>query len=1078
MALNYFLFSSTDTMLRTKASTLDFASHFGKPSSFSFAGPDDDEQDQSSAATVTTDDVDHAAWNDLFTTESKATDPITAQPDSSVIMTKDDIQNEVAAPSSPILKKPHPRSPTSPTAASSHTFSSPPTKYRRSSMASQYTARQQFFPQSGATFQPHPPLPHHPQAHFYSPPQINIPLPSGPTPRAAAGDGEYYCGFDSSSSAGGSATLSAEDVVLIGWEGGLDIYKVTTENMDLIGRLSDLPGSVIDAKVISAISQPDQLQSLFPLVAVIINGPSLAGADRSNRGPEEEDGIIRDDIPSGKAPSLLDDEDNTIDTLDQYKTSVEIYSLSQNQLITTLLSSAEIPLAMPLSSPLFNCPQSSGHLSLQTSGRYVTVSSGESGEVFIFQSDHTSDGDGLQQIQFRCIGKVWASLSTQSPRNHSRSPSASRFDQPPPTELYQDQYPIGTPLVSLKHRWLAYSPATPSRPFIGATAYSESPHPRVPGLSSHRAPPQPQISCALEVPEGDGVMKWVAREVTQEVIKSAKWVGGKAIQTFNSFWNPTNPQESQSSPSQGPVMGDGSYNTAPQFPPTHAPAATRAQTDREPPLISIIDLEKLGKTHSPPSVPPASIATFPALQGCSFLSFATDGLHLLVTSAKGDNHVVWDLMRLTHGKSREAISKGIQLNSKPRVRQIAIFYRLTPSTTVDVVWSESVPSRFAVVTEKGTVHVHDLPEYALQWPPRRRARKSKSGQQDESKIIESSERPISASGAATTAVNAMSAAFKMVNDTAQPIITAAHRRNDSTSSTQQTSGHSISTFNRKPSGHAVAQGLSKSLGAATGTVNNIRNVNENLLRIPNSGNKIRQGCVHWLGGAHSPQLAVVGGGFLRIHGVGSRLLDEKGEKKRVTVAKSTTQFALPHLPEFKIAPVFAARVDLEGKEPPRGFWSSPSIRTIAHIEEPHLLSHAELDTNPPYQPFHADRRINMYVYDLKDETTFSVTPPHTQDDEEHMENTTAWTFGEELSTRKQDFGFQQHQGGIHEDGLVTATENSLVLNSKDEVLEQVVFTTRRNRRGRKKLYDHLEPTNEDGFFEEDCEILDFVHDGV
>jgi hypothetical protein len=55
--------------------------------------------------------------------------------------------------------------------------------------------------------------------------------------------------------------------------------------------------------------------------------------------------------------------------------------------------------------------------------------------------------------------------------------------------------------------------------------------------------------------------------------------------------------------------------------------------------------------------------------------------------------------------------------------------------------------------------------------------------------------------------------------------------------------------------------------------------------------------------------------------------------------------------------------------------------------------------------------------------------------------------------------------------VAAAVENKLVLRDGEEEVEQVVVTTRRRRVRRGE-------EGEEGFFEDDCEVLDFAEDRV
>ena len=99
-------------------------------------------------------------------------------------------------------------------------------------------------------FVPNPPLPHQPQAHYYGLPNIDFGLNNGPTDGIQPGEGGYFCGFDTLSMAGDEAARSSENVLLVGSQGGLDVFRVEKSKMDIVGRLEGLRGGVIGAKIL------------------------------------------------------------------------------------------------------------------------------------------------------------------------------------------------------------------------------------------------------------------------------------------------------------------------------------------------------------------------------------------------------------------------------------------------------------------------------------------------------------------------------------------------------------------------------------------------------------------------------------------------------------------------------------------------------------------------------------------------------------------------------------------------------------------------------------------------------------
>ena len=68
------------------------------------------------------------------------------------------------------------------------------------------------------------------------------PNSSGDTGRLTPGDGSYACSFDTLDS-------DSENVLCLGWEGGMDVWRIGKGSLDLLGRLEGLPGAVRNSVV-------------------------------------------------------------------------------------------------------------------------------------------------------------------------------------------------------------------------------------------------------------------------------------------------------------------------------------------------------------------------------------------------------------------------------------------------------------------------------------------------------------------------------------------------------------------------------------------------------------------------------------------------------------------------------------------------------------------------------------------------------------------------------------------------------------------------------------------------------------
>ncbi|KZF25089.1 hypothetical protein L228DRAFT_243879 [Xylona heveae TC161] len=1059
---------------------------------------------------------------------------------------------------------------------------------KRSSMHAPYGARPPYGAQA--------PLPHQPQAHFYGAPDadlgLHLPLENG----WAAGEKGYYCAFDTLGTSASPGAESAENVLLIGYEGGLDVLRVENDKMDVIGRLEGLRGGVIGAKLLPWTARDDPVHSSRPLVAVIVHGPILprrekskhpgsentAGSDSSSADTPEENGS-----DSASAQAFADG----FKPVTHYETSVEVYSLASREYLGILYTSPPVAISAPVSSPLFAPPPPVGNLSVHAKGKYIIVSSGTSGEVFIFGYDSHVSAQTDRTSVFKCLGKVWTTVRISKTVASSSSSSTTADLDNRPAEESQPTLPRGVPLLALSHRWLAVSPPSSTSVFSlnGTPLPSSMPSLKAPGVRSHAPPPQPPVTCFVDTPEGESVFNRVARGVTQEVIKGAKWVGDQGMQAWKNYWRRSSPPNGQGRgyPSISPPGGDQANVYSPPasqqyFPPTHAHSHQSSQAAGEPALVSIIDLEKLADAQESKARTPLSpIATFSAPLGCSFLSMSPSGLMLLTASRKGDVQYVWDLMRVATSKASPTMPSGSQEGNQgaaslegPLVRQIARYTRMTVANIIDVVWAAPKGEKLAIVTEKGTVHLFDLPASAFQWPPPRRVVRNAAAK---SRRQQSDGYSNNADGEDGGPMKPVSNAMNMINGKAQAFVAAdaRSRRTSLGSNLPVMGGLTMTAGPRATSGKAVAAGLSKSLGAATGTVNSLRHASEQRLHLPGLTNGVSPGCVRWLTGKETGFIGVLGGGVLRIHPLRARV--RSGGAKRSSKWASSmagpkaVEFGLPNIPDDMFAPAVSGIIlgnindqngdgaglatfgsgsgdeqqqqldhnnsqghdanPPSGKPTLEGFWAlrvSPISGNHHHHHKtanPHPLSSAEIETNPPYQPFHTDKRIGLFVYnanyggafgDLETTTTSSYSQQSPDQEQEygergtdggvavntesfppdlHVDSLDPWVFGMPISTTRLNVGrsILGHDGDSDGDveidgedgtaghGAVIRTtagleqmEHLMSLREGDEEVEQIVVTTRRRR-----ARPGMQADNDDeGFFEDDCEVLDFAEDRV
>ncbi|KAF2483829.1 hypothetical protein BDY17DRAFT_309209 [Neohortaea acidophila] len=797
--------------------------------------------------------------------------------------------------------------------------------------------------------------PHMPQPHFYGSPILNLDdefkkLHHDPP---IAGSNGYCCCLDSLADAGdGVSAKKARDALLVGSEGGLEVFRVLPNKVEVVGRLEGLRGSVIGAKILPHVSVHDSLEQLRPLVAVILHG-AAEGASHS---------------------AVF------------YQTTVEVYSLQTQERVATLYQTVAVEVPQPTVGHLTTLPEPVEDLRLTACGSFVLLASGKSGEVFVFSTATTDNsGDG----EFRCIGKFWTSLQSSSDQGSSRPPSSGDAKQPTGSETELRRLP----LLSLSPRWLALVPppsashvSIQGSPLLSEDGYSP------PGLASAVAPPQPHVSCETVGTDPEDAWSRLTRQAAQGVVKYSQKGIDLGLQGWRELTNPA-PLPDQ----RAPGKEQGAF-----FPPTKAPPHDPQRTEKDPSIVAIVDLQALLEAQEAKAKqPPTPVASFALPEGCNFLAFSRSGLRLLTVSRKGETYCIWDLTRSCHGIHRSDGSAGMG----PSVRLIHSIPRSSPSVVVDSAWSRN-DDYLALLTMHGTVHLHEIVERPSFRRRKRRSTASAYG-------AEKAEATVSVSqGASPPSSNA--GFFGSVRSTWQQVSTQVGSM--SGSGVRSSSGfgipRSFAGFRDATAsvGHAggrvIAKGLSHGFSAAKDGASDYWHSEDNKIR-HKALLKAQPASLKWLKRQSDLYLAVVCGGAVHLHPV-TRLQRSKGQES-VTALKHDKyghkKFELPPIRTRASAEVkngaLQARHDV-----PHGFWSLR--RPPADIADdtpwrkcipPPSTQVNDVETNPPYCPFHIDPRVDIYVYDENQAdspqpSTFSNALGHGQVPKKKPSS--PWLFGEPL----------------------------------------------------------------------------------
>ncbi|KAK4555060.1 hypothetical protein LTR86_007826 [Recurvomyces mirabilis] len=835
--------------------------------------------------------------------------------------------------------------------------------YRANSMTTppgQYIPRRDSYSAQQRSPEPRaldPPLPHMPQQHFFGLPDWGAGLAQKQehVGQPAGSDG-YCCRLDSFADAGDAASArKARDALLVGSEGALDVYKVLPDRMELAGRLEGLRGAVIDAKIVPHTSVYDSVQVLRPLVAVIVQGPA--------RDDDEE--AVEDDVKDGNL----------------YQTVVEVYSLRTHERITTLYQSTTVRKDQPVMGHLALPPKPVGELSLNAAGSFITISSGRSGEVFIFSAAASDETNGMN---FRCIGKYWTAIQ----RRHDNSRPSTAVDG---SSVNTTNTPPCVPLMTLSARWLAIVPpyTTPGTPLVA----DEGPQPH--GLGTHVAPSQPLLTCEVAGVDIESTLDWLSRTAAQGLVKASQKGYEMGIQGWKELTHPSPPSTTQK-PSADPA-----------FPPTNGPSDDPRRLAKEPAIVSIIDLQRLLEADEQRlKQAPAPLATFALVEGCNYLSFSPDGLRLLTSNRKGEVTSIWNLANAAHGSTKKDIVKPGEVEHAPHVKLMLRIARSSPSVIADSVWTRD-GDWLALLTTHGTIHLHETPVTA----PRKRKRASTIA----APAPEKAEATVSLSQGFSPPSNGFFGGLRAMSRTVSTGVNAVK--------TQYALPNSFAGFRetaaaaRTAGQRVVAKSLRDGYSAARSGVGDMWHAEDNKVR-PKALQEgtVKAGSIQWVQKQSGSNLAVVAGGTVHLHPV-QRVMRQKGD---ATVSglkkdKKSRDFPLPRISTIRDGALNKANANC-AKAGPHGFWSlrlNPNDKDKTHKRGSSAAAPApttslnEVETNPPYCPFHIDNRVSIFAYE--DSTYGSAADLQGQLNEQAMfdfktkgtgfaEHDEPWMFGEALRT--------------------------------------------------------------------------------
>lgn len=880
-----------------------------------------------------------------------------------------------------------------------------------------------------------PALPHLPQQHFYGPHDVDLGLAQAAThlsiQEPVALKFAHIPGYGHDN----------RETVLLASDGDLSILGFTGEKLEHIGALTGVQGTIVDACLMTWSSGEDPFAEYRPLVALAIHGT----------------GNAEPDSPMSRYPNMQDYQAAFPET------KVVVCSVSKSCQIAELLRVPSTIRTYPGGIP---GPGQMADLKVQASGNFIIASSGDSGEIFVF-----AIRKGKDSAVFECLGKYWTTIQLPTQRRDSSIGPSSDADVSP-ADLGRGPESEKSPILSLNGRWLAFCPiSTSSQRSIGAILGDFVVHNKNSTINAGTPPSRPQVTCDVESPDVETFLTKVAKGFAQEAVRSAKWIGEKGMQTWQNYWkrDATSPHQPAVTSSSPPVYSP--YLGVTQFPPTHAIDQPNFATDPE--VVTILDLKLLQETQGRKGVELSPMATFQPPGGCSFLSFTPTGLGLLTANRKGDVQYVWDLLQIKHVN----IPRTSAPTESGRVRQIARYERLSSSTIVDLVWDGPTGYRFALLTKNRTVHIFDLPKTALQWPPPLVKKHRPTSAPVDPPQAKKEHEPAPPGGFLASAMS--------IAGRTQPMLANLRGRTPSISGGITgfgASGIGLASTTGIKSGRAVAAGLSKSLGAATETVTNLRHANQSRLYLKTAA---RVGMLSWQRRDGKSVLSILELSSIKNYYVRMTKPRENRHRETVSVfdARKAVASKLPRqdgmVRGYSHTSSNGRQDEGEGPTTLSGFWKIRATRE-GGVKMPHPLASAEIETNVPYQPFHSDRRVTMSL--IPDDQSFvgnhfppssstfptEVSAPQAR---RSAESDDKWVFGTEIRTQRMTAAipsqpFDEHGGSvIYRETKITSeipTFGAAPIDGLEDGISHIVSNTKKRKNKKNRLQAQITEDDDSG----------------
>jgi hypothetical protein len=289
---------------------------------------------------------------------------------------------------------------------------------------------------------------------------------------------------------------------------------------------------------------------------------------------------------------------------------------------------------------------------------------------------------------------------------------------------------------------------------------------------------------------------------------------------------------------------------------------------------------------------------------------------------------------------------------------------MTITKVIDVVWFDPHGHRFALLSENGTVHIHDIPSSRFKWPPSRQTPKSKSTQRSQSEDARSSK-----GGYSGMAFNAVSGASQWAQSVRQRSLSGQIPMGFGSLALTP------ANFSKKAGKNLIKHGTNAIVRGAT----DLYHVKDNKLSLQSTLDVLKSRSIRLLTGRSlHGYLGVVAAGTVYLYQIKTVVSSRSTNgptKYHARISKKAINYSLGAIPSDQFAPAVVSIIEKRSGIPSslsddtavQGRWLLRAPRSSPQTTEHRVRGEdwrnmVEFTTNPAHIAFHQDGRVSLFGF--------------------------------------------------------------------------------------------------------------------